>query len=159
MQEKAFWRVIQAKCAFGKRVGARVGPYFGALGGWGLNLDPRAPLGLTHSVSFRLRYKDFSSCVDPPPRGVKKFPQNLHTATHLIFWGFGVKKGILFFFGPKMVQKWPKSGQKWPKLPHNRRNNWRGSPRKSQQILKISEKWSKTPPQCKCTKKSKNGKK
>ena len=42
-------------------------------------------------------------------------------------------------FGPKMVRKWPKSGQKWPKLPQNRRNNWRGSPRTSQRIPKISE--------------------
>ena len=45
-----------------------------------------------------------------------------------------------------MVRKWPKSGQKWPKLPQNRRNNWRGSPRKSQRIPKISEKRSKTLP-------------
>ena len=30
---KAFWRVIQVKCAFGTRAGARVGPYFGAFGG------------------------------------------------------------------------------------------------------------------------------
>ena len=52
------------------------------------------------------------------------------------------------FFGPKMVRKWPKSGQKWPKLPQNRRNNWRGSPRKSQRIPKISEKWPKTLLQC-----------
>ena len=87
----------------------------------------------------------------PPRGGGQIFPQNLHTATHLIFWGFSgfsVKKGKKIF-GPKMVQKWPKNGQKWPKLPQNRRNNWRGSPRKSQQILKISEKWPKTLPQCK----------
>ena len=60
-----------------------------------------------------------------------------------------------------MVRKWPKSGQKWPKLPQNRRNNWRGSPRKSQRIPKISEKRPKNAPTeiWKCTKKSKNGQK
>ena len=55
-------------------------------------------------------------CGTPsPPRGAgsKKIPQNLHTATHLIFWGFGVfwvKKGKKKI-GPKMVQNWPKNGK------------------------------------------------
>ena len=46
-------------------------------------------------------------CGTPPQGGGQKvFPQNLHTATHLIFWGFWgfwVKKGQKNF-GPKMVQ-------------------------------------------------------
>ena len=64
----------------------------------------------------------FVMCGTPPPRGVKKNPQNLHTATHLIFWGFGgfwVKKGkkkIRPQNGPKMAPKW----SKLPKLPQKR---------------------------------------
>ena len=59
----------------------------------------------------------------PPPRGggqKKIFPQNLHTATHLIFWGFWgfwVKKGNSppKKNGPKMAQKWSKMAKIAPK--------------------------------------------
>ena len=53
------------------------------------------------------------------------------------------------------------ANQKWPKLPQNRRNKSRGSPRKSQRIPKILGKWPKTFPQCKVKmlQKSKNSQK
>ena len=74
---------------------------------------------------------------------------------------FSAKKKRLFLFrpknGPKMAQKW----SKLPKIGQNRRNNSRGSPRKSQRIPKISGKWPKTLPQCnmKMHPNSKNGQK
>ena len=67
-----------------------------------------------------------------------------YTWAKMPFFG---KKRPIFFVGPKW-SKMAKSGQKWPKLPQNRRNKSRGSPRKSQRIPKISEKWPKTLPQC-----------
>ena len=75
----------------------------------------------------------------PPPAGeglYKKSASPPHSHTPYFFGGWvrvlrskKVKKWSKN--GPKMAQKW----SKWPKLPQNRRNNWRGSPRKSQQIL------------------------
>ena len=83
-------------------------------------------------------------CGTPRSGGVYITP---HAATqpHILFFGdfrdFRSKKAK-----KNQPKKWPKNGQKWSKLPQNRRNNWRASPRKSQQILKISQKWPKTPP-------------
>ena len=112
-----------------------------------LEVFPRQPSVVGRRVCAetpgRLRFKDFSSCADPPPAGgSKKFPKT-STQPHTLFFGvFGI-------FGQKRKKNRPKNGPKRAKLPQNRRNNWRGSPRKSQQILKISGKWPKTPPQCK----------
>ena len=79
-----------------------------------------------------------------PRGGVKKIPKT-STQPHTLFFGgfrdFRPKKE------KKIGPKWcPKMVKIAPKLTQNRRNNWRGSPRKSQRIPKISEKWPKTLP-------------
>ena len=106
----------------------------------------------------RLRRDGFKP--HPPPALLYRFRPTVQPPLYL---------GQNALFGKKchffLAQKWSKNGpkvvKKWPKLPHNRRNKSRGSPRKSQRIPKMSEKWPKTLPQCnmKMHQKSKNGQK
>ena len=65
----------------------------------------------------------FRHVWNPPPTegGQKNVTQNRHTATHLIFWGFGgflVKKGKKNRpkNGPKRAPKWSKMAKMAPKL-------------------------------------------
>jgi len=48
---EAFWRGVgQVKCVFGSRAGARVGPYFGVLGGLGAEFGSKSATGSIHPL-------------------------------------------------------------------------------------------------------------
>ena len=76
-------------------------------------------------------------CGTPPSKIFPKTSTQPHTLFFGVFWDFRSKKGKINRPTPKMV----KNGQNCPAIGEI----IRGVPRKSQQILKISEKWPKTP--------------